>query len=480
MQPDIFRTLLGACIIAAGLTSASVIDRRYIQHRDALDHNVFEHGATGAKLSFVKNSGICETTAGVNQYSGYLSVGENLNMWFWFFEARENPETAPLISWLGGGPGNAAEYGLFTQNGPCQFYDEDTEPSLNPHSFNNYANVLYIDQPIGTGFSYGDTSQVNSTKDSSPYVWNLLQAFSAAFPEYEGRDFGIFTESYGGHTGPEVARYILEKNEEIEKGADGTKINLVALGLSNAWFDARMQELANIEYAFNNPYRPLINETVRDELLSLYNETVVPSIDKCRATDSMEDCFGAYMTYLNDLEFRMLAAARETYGTVDIGDIRANPTRPNTQHIQYLQRPDIQEAVGGLTNYTDSGGAIGIVLSGDGKYPYAKSFTSELSDVVKAGVKVLIWTGDADYVCNYVGTQRIAESVEWSGQQVFTDAAMEPYTVNGIQKGEFKKLDNLNLARVYEAGHNLMWYQPEAGIQIFRQFLIEPEGVRST
>lgn len=83
MQPDIFRTLLGACIIAAGLTSASVIDRRYIQHRDALDHNVFEHGATGAKLSFVKNSGICETTAGVNQYSGYLSVGENLNMWFW-------------------------------------------------------------------------------------------------------------------------------------------------------------------------------------------------------------------------------------------------------------------------------------------------------------------------------------------------------------------------------------------------------------
>lgn len=119
---------------------------------------------------------------------------------------------------------------------------------------------------------------------------------------------------------------------------------------------------------------------------------------------------------------------------------------------------------------------------------------------MKAGVKVLIWTGDADYVCNYVGTQRIAESVEWSGQQVFTDAAMEPYTVNGIQKGEFKKLDNLNLARVYEAGHNLMWYrkwcnteqepfpslkltlltEPEAGIQIFRQFLIEPEGVRST
>lgn len=51
--------------------------------RDGITYNVFEHRATGSKLEFVKNSGICETTPGVNQYSGYLSVGENMNMWFW-------------------------------------------------------------------------------------------------------------------------------------------------------------------------------------------------------------------------------------------------------------------------------------------------------------------------------------------------------------------------------------------------------------
>jgi carboxypeptidase C (cathepsin A) len=64
--------------------------------------------------------------------------------------------------------------GLFAENGPCQFYNNDTEPSLNPYSFNEYANMIYIDQPVGTGFSYG-TDPVTSTVTAAPYVWTLLQ-----------------------------------------------------------------------------------------------------------------------------------------------------------------------------------------------------------------------------------------------------------------------------------------------------------------
>jgi len=66
--------------------------KRSFVKRDGVDHTIFEHEATGAKLDFVTNSGICETTPGVNQYSGYLSVGSKwdcsyipgsrLTMWF--------------------------------------------------------------------------------------------------------------------------------------------------------------------------------------------------------------------------------------------------------------------------------------------------------------------------------------------------------------------------------------------------------------
>jgi carboxypeptidase C (cathepsin A) len=52
------------------------------------------------KLRYVKNSGICETTPGVEQISGYIDVGKNMSMWFWFFEARQSPETAPFTLWF--------------------------------------------------------------------------------------------------------------------------------------------------------------------------------------------------------------------------------------------------------------------------------------------------------------------------------------------------------------------------------------------
>jgi carboxypeptidase C (cathepsin A) len=171
------------------------------------------------------------------------------SMWFWFFEARNSPSTAPLAMWLSGGPGCSSMAALFQENGPCTF--TNSTPSLNPYSWNNFANMLYVDQPIDTGFSFG-TDDANSTLTAAPFVWKLLQAFYAQFPTYENRNFGLFTESYGGHYGPEFAfylwvwalHYILHvtypsfsefKNALIDKGTDSAvKIPLVALG-NNGW-----------------------------------------------------------------------------------------------------------------------------------------------------------------------------------------------------------------------------------------------------
>jgi carboxypeptidase C (cathepsin A) len=131
-------------------------------------------------------------------------------MWFWFFEAREKPSTAPLALWLNGGPGCSSMIGLFVENGPCTFNNvSGQDPVLNPYSWNNVANMLYVDQPIGVGFSYGsDSDDVTSTITAAPFVWKLLQAFYSRFPEYTNHNFGLFTESYGGHYGPEFAEYL--------------------------------------------------------------------------------------------------------------------------------------------------------------------------------------------------------------------------------------------------------------------------------
>ena len=71
-------TILTLASATFAIASSVLVDRRSFQVKDGVEYTVFEHAATGATLSFVTNSGVCETTHGVNQYSGYLSIGTNM------------------------------------------------------------------------------------------------------------------------------------------------------------------------------------------------------------------------------------------------------------------------------------------------------------------------------------------------------------------------------------------------------------------
>jgi carboxypeptidase C (cathepsin A) len=56
---------------------------------------------SGVKLRYKEpgKAGVCETTPGVNSYSGYIDLNETMHTFFWFFEARHNPDTAPITLW---------------------------------------------------------------------------------------------------------------------------------------------------------------------------------------------------------------------------------------------------------------------------------------------------------------------------------------------------------------------------------------------
>jgi carboxypeptidase C (cathepsin A) len=75
--------------------------------------------------------------------------------------------------------------------------------------------------------------------------------------------------------------------------------------------------------------------------------------------------------------------------------------------------------------------------------------------ILDAGVNVLIWTGDADWICSWEANRREADAVVWHGQQEFRDTSLAPYKVGGQERGSFKTIENLSYMRVYEAGHDL-------------------------
>lgn len=58
-------------------------------------------------------AGVCETTPGVNSYSGYIDLSPNMHAFFWFFESRNDPSKDPITLWLNGGPGSDSQIGLF-------------------------------------------------------------------------------------------------------------------------------------------------------------------------------------------------------------------------------------------------------------------------------------------------------------------------------------------------------------------------------
>lgn len=116
----------------------------------------------------------CETTEGVRSFSGYvhlpqstltdLAVDFDINTFFLYFEAREDKDNAPLLIYLAGGPGESSSYSaLAGEGGPCYVNTDGSSTTLTKWSYNNHANVLYIDQPVSAGFSY--TSRVNATYD---------------------------------------------------------------------------------------------------------------------------------------------------------------------------------------------------------------------------------------------------------------------------------------------------------------------------
>ncbi|KAE8352035.1 Alpha/Beta hydrolase protein [Aspergillus coremiiformis] len=434
--------------------------------KPGVTYKAFEHPATSVGVGYVNNSGICETTKGVNQYSGYLSVGENQNMFFWFFESRNNPDKAPLSAWFNGGPGCSSLAGLFEENGPCHFLNDGQDPSLNEYSWNNFANMLYIDQPIGVGFSYGN-NDVNSTDTAAPYVWKFIQAFYDHFPRYESRDFGIFTQSYGGHYGPGFASYILEQNKAIEAGTvEGKKINLVALGINNGMYDLELQEKAHIAFAYSNPYKQLIDKPTRDKLLEAYKSECLPALQQCKQTQTDEDCLNAAVVCGEVVETPILESS-----DFDVYDIRKPASDPNAPRTfsNYLARPDVKKAIGASSNYVECGYLPGQKFDGTGDL--ARSTMPALSEVIQAGVNVLVWAGTADFICNVDGSIAVADAVDFSGHNEFKAKALGPYKVNGKETGQFKSVDNFHLLIVHNSGHEVPQYQPETALQVFNQIL---------
>ncbi|KAI6145134.1 Alpha/Beta hydrolase protein [Pisolithus tinctorius] len=397
-------------------------------------------------LRYVMDSGICETTPDVTQYSGYVEVGKNMSMWFWFFEARNSPETAPFTLWLNGGPGCSSMIGLFQENGPCKVNPDGETTYLNAYSWNSVSNMIYIDQPIGTGFSYG-TDTVNSTEAAAPSVWQAFQVLfeSRAFAKYSSREFVLATESYGGHYGPAFVTYFDQQNTKIADGILDAEPIVNAPGYGQLLSDA---VLANISQA------------LWGEGGCVQQEQACYAAGNSTASDSV--CLNAY----NYCSNYVVAAATTDY---DPYDLRQNSSAlfPPKYYVNYLSTESVKKRIGAETTYKEccNTSYSKIINTGD----FARTWSPELSQLANSGLKILIWAGDTDIICNWVGNYAVVLAMGWYGKEELNNILLTNITLNETPIASVANVDNFTFARVFGAGHTVPAFQPAAALEIFTQ-----------
>ncbi|KAJ4989705.1 serine carboxypeptidase [Stagonosporopsis vannaccii] len=475
-----------------------------------------------------KNPGICETTPGVDSYSGYVDLTPEVHVFYWFFESRNKPSEDPFTLWLNGGPGSDSLIGLFEENGPCML-TENLTTSYNPYSWNNVSNMLYISQPVGTGFSYQkqgvgsvnpwssdfhynssdwpatgrypileplNTGTIDTTDLAAVATWHVLQALLNTIPKFDTklgtpREFNLFTESYGGHYGPAFFNYFYNQNLRIQNGSmPGYPLNFNSLGIINGIIDESVQAEHYPEFAVNNTYGiKAYNDTVYSYAKfanNMYNGCL-DQIKICRAAAEGNASYYHTNAPITNAELTpgVLQICNEAadmcrdnvespyyyYSGRGVYDIRHeydDPTPPS-YYPDYLNLPEVQEALGVTLNYSSSNGIYyAFQNSGDFIYP---NFRLDLEHLLNQDVRVSLAYGDADYICNWFGGEAVSLTIDYANSKEFRAAGYEAMMVDGTEYGEVRQYGNFSFARIYESGHEVPYYQPEAALAYFNRTL---------
>jgi carboxypeptidase D len=131
------------------------------------------------------------------------SRNETRKLFFWFFPSTTgNAPTDELVIWLNGGPGCSSLEGFLQENGPFLWQYGTFKPVKNDYAWNKVANMLWVEQPVGTGFSQG-TPNISNEEDLAQQFLGFLEQWLKTF-SLEGRTTYVTGESYAGYYVPYI------------------------------------------------------------------------------------------------------------------------------------------------------------------------------------------------------------------------------------------------------------------------------------
>jgi serine carboxypeptidase-like clade 1 len=428
-------------------------------------------------------------------YSGYIPLpaanGAGKQIHYYFVTSQQDKTKDPVMLWLEGGPGCSGLNTMFYENGPFYFPANKTNLVVNDYSWNKISNVLYIDQPAGVGFSIAETDADWESSDEKSAEDNIafLVLWFEQFSEFLSNDFYIGGESYGGIYVPYLASKVQAYNK-APTNAKVPKINLSGILVGNGVTDWDID--CNAPTPDYNWYHALYGQELRDEWLA--QECITPPIYN-GGTEPTAECKKMF----NDILYTTMENVNPyfIYGfcwhfmpdepTKAYRDLRT-PWKDPEPREKMLGRNSSTSCIDarGSYNYFNDIPAVRTALHvGDNpvywedcttnkkfKYTYSKEASYFLyPDLIKSGIRVLIYSGDCDTVVNYMGSMAwMHKLVDAEGYQ--TNEEWHEWTYDSQIAGYTQEFNNnFRFTTIKGTGHMAIWWAKPQGLKMYDLFL---------
>ncbi|XP_075635857.1 serine carboxypeptidase-like 50 [Castanea sativa] len=397
--------------------------------------------------------------------TGYLSVNPTTSsaIFYAFYEAQ-NPisplSETPLIIWLQGGPGCSSMVGNFFELGPWRvtshktFSSETFALEPNPGSWNRKFGLLFLDNPIGAGFSIAMTPK-EIPRDQLSVAKHLFAAITS-FIEldpllFKSRPLYFAGESYAGKYVPAIGYYILKANANLPVSQ---QVNLGGVAIGNGLTDPITQVATHATHAY---YSGLINERQKSVLEKAQWEAIkLTKMRKWRlATNARSEVL------------RMLQGMT---GLATLHDFSKKAPYKTEMVFAFLRKKEVRKALGLNTSkiYDLCSNDVATALHDD----FMKSVKFMVEILVKKS-KVLLYQGHFDLRDSVLSTEAWVKTIKWEGLNQFLMANRKVWRVNGELAGYVQKWGNLSHVVVLGAGHLVPTDQAVSSQAMMEDWILE-------
>lgn len=396
----------------------------------------------------------------VQSYSGFLTVSKkacNSNLFFWFFPAQQSPATAPVVLWLQGGPGGSSLFGLFVEHGPFSV-DDNLNLVERTHTWTATHSVLYVDNPVGTGFSFTGKNECYATDQNmvANDLYDALQQFFLLFPQLQKNDFYATGESYAGKYVPAISYKIHTENQ---LKATKNKINFKGMAIGDGLCDpVSMTDYGDLLFNIG-----LIDERDRDYFKKV-GKMVSDAINAKKYTAAFQlfdellngDLSGRPSYFYNVTGFK-------NYFNYALTQLPAS----FDLYPKYVQTPEVRRTIHvGDKTYHD-GSTVEKHLVQD----VMKSVKPWIEALISDGrYRVMIYNGQMDIIIGWPLTESFVTSMKWKGAKEYLEARRTQWHVAGELAGYAKQVGNLTVALVRNAGHMVPHDQPLWAFDLINRF----------